>query len=189
MKKTIILALALLCIIGAVGCRCKPEQPKIATTVSYAGWSDDKSISDGALNKNEINSESKDRHLPIFKMDTFSEFEQFKSDYGDVFAFDQKYNDVGSFNDVISKAQFDRKIFFKDNTLLLVYVRANSGSYRFGISAVNYDEEAVWVYVNQTNEPENISDDMAGWFIIISIPDSEVRNLTSFDAILEDDRD
>ena len=190
MKKISILALALTCVIALVGCHIGTDkEPLIETTVSYAGWSDDSSIISGALNEDELKSNGKGIHCPIFRIDTKRDLEKFKAEYGDIFTMYRGYGDlVPSFDDAISKAQFDRSSFFQDNSLLIVYVISSSGSLRFGVSDVDYDSESLRVYVKQTNDPELVTADKAGWFVIVAIPDSEIRTCKSFDAICEDDR-
>ena len=77
--------------------------------------------------------------------------------------------------------------FFDENTLLLVYVGANSGTYRFGVSSVFCAENSFCIHIEQTNNPEVVTDDMAGWFITVAVPDSMVENCTEFDADLNND--
>ena len=74
--------------------------------------------------------------------------------------------------------------FFRDHSLLVVYVPANSGSYRFGNNGISIFDGALRVFVEQKNAPEVGTDDMAGWFILVGITDKDARECTSFDAIL-----
>ncbi len=180
MKKLIALILAPLCLLGLVA--CFPVDPGYANTVAYAGWSDDPMIADGALNKGQLTKENSN-HLPIFKFDTLDDLNQFKAKYENVFAMDSGYNNELSFNDALAKAQWGREGFFKDHSLLAVYVPANSGSLRFGMHNIEVTYESVCVYVEQTNHPENVTDDMAGWFVLVEIADEEIRNCYAFDAI------
>ena len=173
MKKLIALILASICLVSLAS--CFPVDPGYATTVAYAGWSDDPAIADGALNKGQLASEN-GNHLPIFKFDTLDDLNQFKAKYDGVLALDQGYNSVLSFNEALSKAQWDREAFFQNNTLLVVYVPANSGSLRFAVHNIEVTYESVCVYVEQTNHPEVVTDDMAGWFVLVEIADEEIRN-------------
>lgn len=184
MKKILIFVLILACAVSLSSCIAQaPDKPKYAYTVSYANWSDDVAIVEGALNKEIIESEG-GAHLPVFKMDTLQELEQFKAQYGDILSMDQGYDEVLSFEETLSKAQFDRESFFKDNTLLIVYVMANSGSLRFCLGDVRIAEKSVSVYVEQANDPKIHTDDMAGWFILVEIDDKEIADFERFDAIL-----
>ena len=180
MKKLIALILAPLCLLGLVA--CFPVDPGYGNTVAYAGWSDDPAIADGALNKGQLANENSN-HLPIFKFDTLDDLNQFKAKYDGVLALDQGYNSVLSFNEALSKAQWDREGFFKNNSLLAVYVPANSGSLRFVLHNIEVTYESICVYVEQTNRPENVTDDMAGWFVLVEIADDEIRNCYAYDAI------
>ena len=65
---------------------------------------------------------------------------------------------------------------------MLVYVTANSGSYRFGFKDVTIDGNDFCIHVEQTNHPQDGTEDMAGWFITVAVPDSMVANITEFNA-------
>ena len=179
MKKTIALFLALICLLSLAS--CFPVDPGYGNSVAWANWSDDPAIADGALNKELLDS---DGHLPIFKLDTLADLENFKSTYGGILSLDQSYNEVKSFDEVLTKAQWDREDFFKKNSLLIVYVPANSGSYRFRLFNIETEDNSVSISVAQTNSPENVTDDMAGWFVLVEIEDEEIKNCNSFDASL-----
>ena len=181
MKKLITLILAPLCLLGLVA--CFPVDPGYGNTVAYAGWSDYPTIADGALNKGQLANES-GNHLPIFKFDTLDDLNQFKAKYDGVLALDQGYNSALSFNEALTKAQWDREGFFADHSLLAVYVPANSGSLRFGVHKIEANDTSLCVYVEQANHPEVVSDDMAGWFVFVEIADEEISSCYAFDAIL-----
>ena len=180
MKKLTAIILAIFCLLNLTA--CFPVDPGYGNTVAYAGWSDDPSISEGALNKGQLTNEN-GNHLPIFKFDTLDDLNQFKAKYDGVLALDQGYNSALSFNEALSNAQWDSKVFFKDNSLLAVYVPANSGSLRFALHNIEVTYESVCVYVEQTNRPEIFTEDMAGWFVLVEIADDEIRNCYAFDAI------
>jgi hypothetical protein len=161
------------------------EQP-FGNTVAYAGWSDDRLIFDGALNKEKLQNQD-GTHFPVFKMDTLEEFEQFKSQYGDIFTMDQGFNDVLSFDAAVAKAQWDREAFYEKHSLLVIYIPANSGSFRYHVNSVDVADGSVRVNVSLKNDPENIvTMDMAGWFVLMELDDEEACNYTSFDAVLSD---
>ena len=144
-------------------------------TISYANYAE---IS-GGLNADKM-AVSSVRHLPIWKFDTLKEVEQFKQ-LNDKFTFDSGYDEIVSFNDTVAK--YDAT-FFEENSLMLVYVAANSGSYRYGVNSVFCDDASFCIHIEQTNNPEVGTTDMAGWFITVAVPDSMVENCTEFDADL-----
>ena len=94
---------------------------------------------------------------------------------------DSGHDEVPSFNDVT--AGYD-EAFFDENTLMLVYVSANSGTYRFGVNSVFCNGSAFCIHVERLNDPEFVTEDMAGWFITVAVPDSMVADCSSFDADL-----
>ncbi|MBR2387144.1 MAG: hypothetical protein IKB02_00085 [Clostridia bacterium] len=162
MKKLLSLLLALVFVFGLFG--CNRGEKNFESTVSYVGYIEGYEIWLGALNK-ETFYESKVRHLPIFKFDTLAEFEGFE----------------GAVNE--NTAKYD-EAFFEDNSLLLVYVAASSGSYRYDLHSVYRNENALCVHIEQTNSPEIATDDMAGWFITVAVPDTFLEGCTVFDADL-----
>lgn len=147
-------------------------------TVSYANWGELNEIYTKALNIDKM-AISSVRHLPIYKFDTMAELEQFKNDVKDVLSIDSGYDEVSSFNEATAK--YDEN-FFTENTLMLVYVEASSGSYRYGVDSVYHADGNFCIHVKQTNSPEIGTDDMAGWFITVAVPDSMVADCTVFDA-------
>lgn len=186
MRKIIAIILTMLIVLGMVGCNqvITPGQDgsKLPidgweTTISYANWSDDASISNGALNSEKLNSNT--GHCPIYKIDTMNDLKQFKAKYGEILSMNQSYNEIPSFEDATSK--YD-EAFFEVNSLLVIYVATSSGSERYGISEVENDMKSFTVHVKQTNNPEVATEDMAGWFITVAVQDSTIRDCESFDA-------
>ena len=203
MNRLIALVLVLVCVLGLVGCNTTipsastpvekptneiqsggtPVEEAFEIAVSYANWTEESEIYFGALNKEKMVISSV-QHLPIYKFNTSEELEQFKLAFGEVLTMDRGYDEVPSFNDITTN--YD-EIFFEENTLMLVYVGANSGTYRFGVSSVFCAENSFCIHIEQTNNPEVVTDDMAGWFITVAVPDSMVENCTEFDADLNND--
>ena len=101
------------------------------------------------------------------------------------FSSDTEYDGVPSFNGAMAKAQWDREIFYEENSLLIVYVPANSGSLRFGIQEVQATDTTICIQIEQTNQPDVFTEDEAGWFVLVEIDSEEVSSYTSFDAILK----
>ncbi len=149
-------------------------------TISYAGWSEDDKIYSGCLNFEQMSLNSV-KHYPIFKMDTQKDLEDFKTNYGDVLSMNHGYDEVSSFEEATSK--YDEN-FFKSNTLFVVYVTAGSGSYRFDVDSVYCDDDSLRVHIKQTNNPEVVTQDMAGWFVTVAVKDDIISNCRFFDAVL-----
>ena len=155
-----------------------PADEAFDITVSYANWGELNEIYTKALNIDKM-AISSVRHLPIYKFDTLAELEQFKNDVKDVLSIDAGYDEMPSFNE--STAKYD-EAFFTENTLMLVYVEATSGSYRYGVNSVYHADGNFCIHIEQTNNPETHTDDMSGWFITVAVPDSMVADCTTFDA-------
>ena len=152
------------------------------STFSRAGYGIP-NIYDNALNASKLN-DSNPWNLPIYKFDTLSDLEKFKSDFGGENGFNYGWDEVPSLNDA---TKYYDEAFFDRYTLMLVYIEANSGSYRFGFKDVSLDGGYFCVQVEQTNNPQVCTDDMAGWFITVAVPDSMIENCTEFDAVLDAD--
>lgn len=189
MKKRMAVVFALFCMSGLVGC-ANDHTPlsdgtgaslvKREITISYANWTDESEIYFGALNSDKMTISSV-QHLPIYRFDTKAEMEQFKNTFSETRCFDRGYNEIPSFNE--ASAKYDDK-FFEENTLMLVYIPANSGSLRFDVVDVFCDTESYCIHVRQTNNPEVVTEDMAGWFITATEQDRTIDRCSQFDADL-----
>ena len=154
-----------------------------ANTISYVGWTDNSALYKGALNYELLKNEP-DEHLPIFKIDTMEELENFKETYSNILLFDQGYDTVKSFSEAMGKAQFDREIFYEERSLLIIYIPASSGSFRYAIHEVKTENASLCIEVEQANDPEVITEDMAGWLLLVCVHDVEISKYTSIDAKL-----
>ena len=160
-----------------------PADEAFDITVSYANYTGDDRIYTSALNTQKMYISSV-RHLPVYRFDTLSDLERFKENFSDALTMDRGRNEISSFRDATAK--YDNA-FFAENTLMLVYVTASSGSYRYGVESVFCDGQTLSVQVEQTNRSSigtAVTCDMAGWFITVAVPDSMVAGCTEFDAAL-----
>lgn len=120
-------------------------------------------------------------HLPVYKFDTWNELEQFKQAFRNDEIQCVSYYGAPSLDE--TTADYDEK-FFDENTLILVYIGASSGSYRFDVESVRIYETTLFVHVEETEKPDVVTCDVAGWLITVAVPDSIVENCTEFDADL-----
>lgn len=148
--------------------------------VAFANWSDDSRIISGVLNT-ETMIVSSVQHLPVYKIDTKSELDSFKNEFKDVFTMDQGLDETPSFESVT--AAYDEN-FFSKYSLMLAYVPASSGSFRFGISDVYVDAQSFCMYVEKLNHPEVYDCMMSGWFAAAEINKEDIAECTKFDAQL-----
>lgn len=192
MKKLICFLFAFLLLLSAAGCGGKPidtswmENPD--TTVSEVGISDTEALYSGALNADKM-AISSVRHFPICKFDTLEDLTQFKDSLEhpeSLSSRSYKYDEMPSFNEVTAK--YD-ETFFSENTLLLVYVVASTGTYRFAVDTIIGDGTGLCVQIAETTHAEVVTDDMAGWFITVAVPDSAAATYTEFDAVLAEGSD
>lgn len=120
------------------------------------------------------------RHIPIYKFGSRAELDAFKASFGEDNSFDHGYGGA-SFNE--NTADYGNA-FFDENDLFLVYIGANSGSLRFDVGLIALDSTGLIIYVEQTNDPQECTDDMAGWFITVALPRSATEGCTVFDAVM-----
>lgn len=158
------------------------DEAKYAYILTYAGWTEDTTLYENSLNYEMMQNEQTKR-FPIFKIDTFEELEQFKTTYGNKVSFNQGYDNVLSFFDAMSRAQYDREIFYEEHTLLIVYIPSNSSSYRYSIKEIKPDKTSICVHIEQANKPEEITEEKAGWFVCVKADKEEINNYTNFDAV------
>lgn len=147
---------------------------------AYAGWSESDEIYTRALNTEKM-AQSSQKHLPIYRLDTLADVEAFRSTFENYLAFEYGFDEVKSFNDTVET--FADETYLKAHSLIVVYVQANSGTYRYGVESIFCDGENFTVEVEELKHPEAVTADLAGWFIVIVVPDSMVNNCTAFDAI------
>ena len=153
---------------------------EIKTAVAYANWTEDSRVFAGCSNAGMMTISSV-LHLPVYKLDTLKDLEQFKENFRDILTLDHGYDEVPSFNDIT--ALYD-DTFFADHTLVLAYVTASSGSFRYAIQDISYGGSTFCLDVVQTNDPETHTDDMAGWFVMAEVLDSDIADYILFDAQL-----
>ncbi len=192
MKKLICFLFAFLFLLSAAGCGGKPidttwmENPD--TTVSEVGISDTEALYSGALNADKM-AISSVIHFPIYKFDTLEELTQFKDSLEhpeSLSSRSYKYDEMPSFNEVTAK--YD-ETFFSENTLLLVYVGAHTGTYRFAVDTITGDGTSLCVQIAETTHAELVTCDTSGWFITVAVPDSAAATYTEFDAVLAEGSD
>ena len=192
MKKLICFLFAFLFLLSAAGCGGKPidttwmENPD--TTVSEVGISDTEALYSGALNADKM-AISSVIHFPIYKFDTLEELTQFKDSLEhpeSLSSRSYKYDEMPSFNEVTAK--YD-ETFFSENTLLLVYVVASTGTYRFAVDTITGDGTSLCVQIAETTHAEVVTCDTSGWFITVAVPDSAAASYTEFDAVLAEGSD
>lgn len=192
MKKLICFLFAFLFLLSAAGCGGKPidttwmENPD--TTVTEVGTFGMEKLYSAALNAEQMTISSV-IHFPIYKFDTLEELTQFKDSLEHPERLSTslyKYDGIPSFNEATAK--YD-EAFFSENTLLLVYVVASTGTYRFAVDTITGDGTGLCVHIAETTHAEVVTDDMAGWFITVAVPDSAAATYTEFDAVLAEGSD
>ena len=155
----------------------------VAYTVSYAGSSGNlNGIFQEALNKETFYISSL-QHLPVLKFDTLEELEQFKHKYGiGLSGSADGWAEVPSFHTV--SLRYDEE-FFKDRSLVLVYVPCGNCTHRFDVKHVFSGRDSLSIRLFETTGTEEVADVEANWFVAVELYDTEAKSITDYDAILE----
>lgn len=182
-----------LCILLLSGCQ-KPAAPvsqpagessryaeTSAYTVSYisTGYSTQESLWAGADNTGLADAGER-RHIPVRRIDSIEALQEFLEEYGEW----PDYSSYINFGAVIPLSKtteaFDYR-YFKDHTLLVLYLTENSGSNRHQIDRVGIDGDTLFVRVSVI-VPEMGTCDMAGWFILLELDKAFAEGCTAVDA-------
>lgn len=161
-----------------------PEDEKeldCAHHVCYVNWSDDAAVFDKAINKEHF-TQSSLQHLPLYRIDDGDDYQSFFSDFFSILELESDYNGEPGFCELTEHC---REEFFEDNSLLIVYISANSGSLRFDLSKVVGAGDELAILVKQVNNPEICTDDMAGWFLTVEFNKSDIERYNSITAYFE----
>lgn len=144
-------------------------------TLCLSGYTSDQGYWDFALNQDMTPT-----GMPIYKVESAQEFASFKETMKSYFSFNAKKQNALSFNEVTADCD---GTFFSANTLLIVYIVASSGTYRFRIPAIHIQEGVLTVTVEQYNDDGEHTCDMSGWLAVIEIPKEKLNGVTSCNAV------
>ena len=178
MKKIIALILISVLLLSFVGCNRNSDDNNsdaFESVIFRVAWTHGGAFFENALNFEKLEGKN-GKGMPIYRVDTKEELDTFKENYNDQLG-------IGSDDEELI-AKYDDK-FFKENSLLIVYKEAISGSYTFGFDRISFTNDSLCVHIVRTNDPNHRSEDMAGWLITVAVPDSLIKNCTSFDAVYD----
>lgn len=150
---------------------------------AWANWTDDERVTQGIVNPDTVSHTYPRKHLPLYKIDSARDLEKFIEDYGEVFALDYRFggNLGAGFKAATDHCDVD---FFSDKFLLVAYMEAPSGSFRYGARNIIIDDGALTLEIEQTNDPEAHTDDMSGWLVTAEVIRADATtNCTSYDAV------
>lgn len=193
MKKVTAFLIALLLVIISSGCnkgektandeKTKPSETVITDTDSVLvriNCFSDTGLAVGGLNSDTL-SVSAVQHLPIYKIENKSELESFTERYKTEITSIDEYSGNESFSEAVA---FADDLFFEKNSVLIVYISSSSGSYRFGVNSIVKADNELLVHIEQTNDPEVFTCDMASYLAVITVEKSLANGVLRFDADL-----
>lgn len=143
--------------------------------VKWKNWyENDSELYANALNADRIGQASR---IPIYKMESLEELEQFKKKY--VEESTEDLEDTYSFQSATKGMNED---YFKEYTVFVIYVLSNSSSWEYGVEHIDRTDFKLSIYVEQVNHPLTLEDEYEGQFVVVSLKKSEVEGIQSFDA-------
>ncbi len=203
MKKLIALCLALMLMLSTVACTTNDENSQPGNTqpsnritpgdepiqssssqnylVAWADWSENDDLITTCLNFDKMSIGSI-KHLPVFKCENQGDLEDFINQFKDRLDLTNGYDEVPSFEETTAEFRAD---FFDNNTLFLVYVSANSGSFRFSLDSYSVLDGTFRANIIQTNNTEEVTDNCAGWLIVIPVSNDQLQNVQKYDAVMK----
>ena len=145
--------------------------------ICYSNHCSNMKIYELALNAERLKNGNSWSGIPVYKFDTAEDLVQFEQEFGDEFTLTQRHDEMPSFREV--SPAFD-EVFFEDKTLLLAYVPSGSGTCRYDVRGVSVDGSSLVIDIVQTRP--YVTEDMAGWFLMVAISDELASEITSFDT-------
>lgn len=176
MKKFTFLLLAILLLFSLSACEIDLpwggtiQVPSITwydAEVCYTGYSSDHSYWEYAYN----NDKDAWVGMPIFKLESAGELADFKENLKPYFSFNAKrYATPDTFTLTFNEVTADYDdAFFAENIVLVVYVQASSGTFRYRVENATVKNNALIFTIDQYNDDGISTCDMSGWLAVISI--------------------
>ena len=149
--------------------------------LSWAGWSGEASLYVGALNSDKLQI-NHTRHLPIYVFKSKAELDSFINEMDEHLSMDEHRDEVPAFTETAAK--YDEE-FFKDNSLVLVYVTSGSWNTRYSATGFHCDGESFVLKIKETTNTDFGDTAMGGWFVTVVTANSLIDGCSQFDAYLE----
>ena len=149
--------------------------------LSWAGWSGEASLYVGALNSDKLQI-NHTRHLPIYVFKSKAELDRFINEMDEHLSMDEPRDEVPAFTETAAK--YDEE-FFKDNSLVLVYVTSGSWNTRYSATGFHCDGESFVLKIKETTNTDFGDTAMGGWFVTVVTANSLIDGCSQFDAYLE----
>ena len=159
-----------------------PENRIFDSTLSWAGWTGEAPIFTGALNSSELTT-NHTMHLPVYKFQSKASLDRFIENHRDALTMDQSWENMPSFSETAARYTED---FFKENSLVLVYIATDSISYRYRATGFHCDGTSFVLQIEETTGLEAGDSAVAGWFVTVAVANSLIENCSVFDAYMYD---
>lgn len=117
----------------------------------------------------------------IWEKDEKESYDLHKSNY-------EKYPDTITFDENKYYINWYNEEFFKDNTLVMLFLTYSSGSYNYKIEYVAQDNGRMYIYINNSDISKGtvVTCDMAYYRTFISVPKKDMKNIIDI-VVYEDE--
>lgn len=159
-----------------------------SSAVAWANWTDNEKIWDKAVNSaskyNVYNCplNCSIQNVPVFRFTSENDVAAFRKEFAGILEFDRGLDETPSFDDTV---RIYDGAFFEKRDVLMCYVAASSGSFRYGVENVYLnDADVCMIKLTKLNDPECFDCMMAGWFVFVSVDKADISSAAGFDAVL-----
>lgn len=140
----------------------------------WVNYSEDPLLYESPLNC----SNNKNGTLPVYRIDTAEQLQEFIDRFSEVLSLDNFRDSFVEFAKGLDEA------FFRNNSLLMAYHIASSGSFTYRLDKTEISGSELIMHIIQTNDPEVYTCDMAGWLEIADIRKDLLKDVTDYDAVV-----
>lgn len=154
------------------------------TTISSVKIINHEELRNRSLNSDKLGSKKPPYHVPVYKIDTLKELEDFKNSLNNKSVADSTIrDDISVFTQ--ATANFDKE-FFDKNSLVIAYVTTGPGSRPYDIHSIEYNKDSFKIHLIDTYLPGMMVDQVLyEFFITTVVPDEIIKDCTDFDADID----
>lgn len=153
------------------------------TTYAWAGYSEDgyNAMVERAENRDTERRYGNVSHLtPVVKLDSKSDYDAFYEEMSAYFDLTSGYDEVGAFSAQSGEYSND---FFAENALFIAYLEEVTTSNRHEVEEVRIENGTLEIRICCLS-PDEKDTAMAGWFITVAVPKSDIADCTGYDAYI-----
>lgn len=172
--------LVLVCLVGALitSYLQNPPVPTYDAYISWVGYTEDDVLAGSVVNGDQLADEGA---IPLMVVNNGAEADALVTTLTNAgLTADGRYNDSTPLQTVLKKFDDD---FYSESALLVVYLTESSGSIRHRVGSITAEDGRLAVSIVASSPSNPITDDMAGWLIVIPYAKVNLEGVTSYEAL------